>query len=67
MSLKYLLKQNDNKESIFYNKIDKDNIGVIGHSQGGVGAINAATESKHKDIYKTIVVDYYLIISVLFK
>ena len=57
MSLNYLLKQNDNKESIFYNKIDKDNIGVIGHSQGGVGAINAATESKHKDIYKTMVVE----------
>lgn len=57
MSLRYLLKQNENKESIFYNKIDLDNIGVVGHSQGGVGSINAVTETKHKDMYKTMVAE----------
>ena len=38
----------------FYNHVDLDNIGVSGHSQGGVGVINAATENKHGDMIKTI-------------
>lgn len=57
MSLSYLLKQNENPESIFYNKIDTNNIGSLGHSQGGVGAINAVTDTKHKDIYKAVVAE----------
>lgn len=57
MSLRYLLRQNDDPESIFYHKIDTDNIGALGHSQGGVGAINAVTDTKHKDIYKTVVAE----------
>jgi hypothetical protein len=31
MSLKYLLKCNADSESIFYQKIDTDNIGAVGH------------------------------------
>ena len=31
----------------FYGRVNIDNIGVSGHSQGGVGVINAATENKH--------------------
>ena len=32
MSLKYLLRENENKNSIFYHKIDTENIGALGHS-----------------------------------
>lgn len=42
MSLKYLLRENENKNSIFYQKIDAENISALGHSQGGVGAFNAS-------------------------
>ncbi|MCD8023520.1 MAG: hypothetical protein LUF30_11315 [Lachnospiraceae bacterium] len=41
--------------SIFYQKIDFDNVGIIGHSQGGVGVMNAITNTDHKDIYKAAV------------
>ncbi|MDO5519797.1 MAG: lipase [bacterium] len=34
---------------------DLERIGVVGGSQGGVGAINAATDNKHSDMIKTIV------------
>ena len=57
MSLNYLLKCNDDSESIFYQKIDTDNIGSVGHSQGGVGAINAVTDTKHSNVYKTVVAE----------
>ncbi|KIR03740.1 lipase [Lachnospiraceae bacterium TWA4] len=35
---------NTNKESIFYQKLDINHIGVGGHSQGACGAVNAATK-----------------------
>ena len=57
MSLNYLLKCNHDGESIFYQKIDTDNIGSLGHSQGGVGAINAVTEAKHAAKYRTVVAE----------
>ena len=31
----------------FYGRVNIDYFGVSGHSQGGVGVINAATENKH--------------------
>ena len=31
----------------FYGRVNIYNIGVYGHSKGGVGVINAATENKH--------------------
>lgn len=60
MSIRYLKYMNENqvvnkKESIFYQKVDFNNVGVVGHSQGGVGVMNAITDTKHKDIYKTAV------------
>ena len=60
MSIRYLERMNENQkiedtESIFYQKVDFDNVGIVGHSQGGVGVINAVTDTKHKDIYKTAV------------
>lgn len=57
MSLGYLLKCNEDSESIFYHKIDTENIGAVGHSQGGVGAINTVTDTKHSAMYKTVVAE----------
>lgn len=48
--------QEDGKENIFYGKIDMDKIGITGHSQGGIGVINAITEQKHSSIYKAAVI-----------
>ena len=39
----------------FYNHIDLNNVGITGHSQGGVGVANAVTVMEHKDIFKTAV------------
>lgn len=39
----------------FLHRVDLDNIGVVGHSQGGVGVFNAATENKNGRLIKTIV------------
>ena len=57
MSLNYLLKCNSDSESLFYQKIDTDHIGSLGHSQGGVGAINTVTNTKHREMYKTVVAE----------
>lgn len=60
MSIRYLERMNSNqqvgdKDSLFYGKVDFDNVGVVGHSQGGAGVINTVTNTEHKDIYKTAV------------
>jgi len=57
MSLNYLLKCNENSDSIFYRKIDTGNVGSVGHSQGGVGAINTVTDTKRCEMYKTVVAE----------
>ena len=53
-SLDYVLKLNQDKNSIFYNKIDTDNIGIGGHSQGGVGSINAVNNWENGKLYKAM-------------
>lgn len=60
MSIRTLLKLNENEivegyDNVFYQKIDTENIGITGHSQGGVGVINAITDTKHSPIYKTAI------------
>lgn len=55
MCLNFLIRSNENKESIFYQKIDSDNIGSVGHSQGGVGVFNSLTEIKNKNMFKCAV------------
>lgn len=60
MCLRHLERWNDNEkigdtESIFYQKVDLENVGIVGHSQGGVGVINAITAQPHKDAYKAAV------------
>ncbi|MGN0481437.1 MAG: hypothetical protein ACI4EV_07690 [Lachnospiraceae bacterium] len=52
MSIQYLLRANQQQDSIFYHHVDTENIGVTGHSQGGVACINTVTETKHAGIYK---------------
>ena len=44
VSLDKALFQNSTEGSSLYQRIDLDRIGVVGHSQGAMGAINAATE-----------------------
>ena len=55
LTLEYLLRLNEDESSIFYQKIDTENIGITGHSQGGVGVFNAITEQRHGDLYKAAV------------
>lgn len=61
MSIRHLQKLNDNtqieegKANIFYQKVDFSNVGIVGHSQGGVGMFNAVTTQAHKDVYKAAV------------
>jgi dienelactone hydrolase len=42
----YLIEQNKTPGSPFYGKLDTAHIGSTGHSQGGGGAINAATDPR---------------------
>lgn len=61
MSVRYLellntYQEQDGKENVFYGKIDMNKIGITGHSQGGIGVINAITDQKHADIYKAAVI-----------
>lgn len=50
-----IISENDNSNSIFYGKLDLDNIGITGHSQGGAGVFTAISIMEHKDKYKTAV------------
>ena len=40
---------------MFYGKVDPENIGVVGHSQGGVGVYNTINATEHKDLHKCAV------------
>lgn len=53
-SLDFMLKANADAPSIFYGKIDTANIGIAGHSQGGVVAINAVTAQANGCYYKAL-------------
>ncbi len=64
MCIRYLQLLNENatigdddnkKDNIFFDKIDFENVGIVGHSQGGVGVINAITNQKHSDVFKAAV------------
>ena len=49
-TLQYMLNLNNQKDSIFYNKIEPEKIGISGHSQGGAGVFNSII--KHGDLSK---------------
>ncbi|MGN1047951.1 MAG: alpha/beta hydrolase [Eubacteriales bacterium] len=61
MSVRFLQKLNGEKVEIkgynneLYGKVDLENVGITGHSQGGVGVFNAISEQKNGDIYKAVV------------
>lgn len=53
-TLDFMLSLNKDSESDFYRKIDVDNIGISGHSQGGVGTINAVVDQDNGSYYKAM-------------
>ncbi|MBR4752034.1 MAG: hypothetical protein IK077_09760, partial [Thermoguttaceae bacterium] len=54
-TLAYILSCNEDENSVFYGKVDANRIGIIGHSQGGVGVFNAITNNKHSALYRCAV------------
>lgn len=50
-TLVWLLEQNDDPDSVFYQKADRSHIGISGHSQGGVAVFNAVSEQPHGGLY----------------
>lgn len=54
-TLAYLLEGNADPDSVFYQRVDLENIGLSGHSQGGAGVFNAATVNEHSGLFKTAV------------
>ena len=48
-SIDFILDKNNDSNDIFYNKIDTNKIGVIGHSQGGRSSVNAAVADSRID------------------
>ncbi len=48
-SIDYILSENEDAESVLFGKADTENIGVIGHSQGGRSAVNAAASDSRID------------------
>ena len=53
-ALDLLLELNEDPSSLFYHKLDLDNVGSAGHSQGAIGAINAVTAQPNGDSYKAL-------------
>lgn len=51
-TLNYMLDLNKDNNSIFYDKIDIEKIGLSGHSQGGSGVINAITRFPESTYFK---------------
>ena len=53
--LAWLLNENVDPDGRFYQKVDQANIGVCGHSQGGVGVFNAVNDNPHGGLYRCAV------------
>lgn len=43
-SINLMINENSNSDSVFYNKVNTNKIGVTGHSQGGRSSVNAAVK-----------------------
>lgn len=54
-TLSWLLAANEDETSVFYHRVDEENIGITGHSQGGVGVFSTINNTEHKDMYKCAV------------
>ncbi len=48
-SIDYALAKNEDPNSVIYGKVDVENIGVAGHSQGGRSSVNAAVADSRID------------------
>lgn len=64
MCVRYLQLLNENetigdetnpRENHFFQKIDLTHMGIVGHSQGGIGVINAITTQVHSSLFKAAV------------
>ena len=53
-TLDYILDLNKTSDSVLYGKVDEENIGITGYSQGGAAALRAVTEFDNSNKYKTI-------------
>lgn len=53
-TLDYILDLNSAIDSILYQRISVENIGIVGYSQGGAGAIRAVTAFDDSDQYEAI-------------
>lgn len=54
-AIDYLRNENQLANSLFYQKVQIEQIGVAGHSQGSTGVINAHTNYKSGSLIKTVV------------
>jgi hypothetical protein len=54
-SIEYMLAANNDSKSQFYHRVQKDQIGAAGHSQGSTGVINAHTNYDRGSVIKTVV------------
>ena len=53
-TVEFLMQENENKDSVFYHKIDLHNIGIGGHSQGGPAVFNMVTKQDHGNMIKAL-------------
>lgn len=53
-TLDFILGLSADADSLFYGKVDTQNIGIAGHSQGGSGTINAVTAYENGNMYKVM-------------
>ena len=51
--LSFMLAENSNPDSVFYDKLDTENMGVTGHSQGGAGVLSALSITEMHSMFKT--------------
>ena len=53
-TIKFLIDENGKEGSLFYKKIDLDNIGIGGHSQGGPAVFNMVSNQEHGYMVKAL-------------
>lgn len=56
LSLDQLNALNADKNSVFFGKLNTQNAGIVGHSQGGFSVVNAITVQPHHEQFKSAVI-----------
>ncbi|HEM3702445.1 TPA: alpha/beta hydrolase [Streptococcus suis] len=54
-TLAFMLEQDGNADSVFYQKIDRQNLGITGFSQGGASVFNVITDGDFQETFKAAV------------